>query len=182
MKHLVIVGGGTSGWFAARVFSKFWGDEYKITVIADEQLGNIGVGEATVPNIKSFFRTIGITEKELFEKCDATVKTGIRFTNWNEKRHFYHPFYSDLDSKDDFYYWKALMERKTIDSNFDRFASYIPHLADEGKIASGFEKRDEYAYHFDTLKLGKLIKEKCIAEDKTEYIDDTITGFKQSQS
>lgn len=73
-------------------------DAYRITLIACEETGVIGVGESTVPYIVDFLKKLSIEEEDILSFANGTVKLGIKFENWNTKRDFIHPFLSGLTS------------------------------------------------------------------------------------
>lgn len=93
IRRLVIVGGGTAGWMAAASFAHYFGRALAIAVVESSQIGTVGVGEATIPAIRDFYRSLGIDEFALMRATRATVKLGIQFEDWSRRGHtFLHPF------------------------------------------------------------------------------------------
>ncbi|MDP2133063.1 MAG: tryptophan 7-halogenase, partial [Sulfuritalea sp.] len=63
IKDILIVGGGTAGWVAATFLNRFLDPgRCRITLVESAAIGTIGVGEATVPPLVGFLRTMGIDE------------------------------------------------------------------------------------------------------------------------
>ena len=60
VKHLVIAGGGTAGWMAAAAAAKLLGKQVKITLVESDEIGTVGVGEATIPPIRTFHKLLGV--------------------------------------------------------------------------------------------------------------------------
>ena len=94
IRSIVIAGGGTAGWMAAAALARrFERHPIAITVVESSAIGTVGVGEATVPGIRDFFRDLGTSATEVMQATNGTVKLGIEFEDWRHGGHrFFHPF------------------------------------------------------------------------------------------
>jgi tryptophan 7-halogenase len=157
-QKIIIVGGGTAGWMTASALARFLPhDRYPITLIESEQIGTVGVGEATIPHIRQFNAMLGIDESEFICATQATYKLGISFENWGKVGDSYiHPFGSfghAIQGIEFHHYWlhlRALGRAHHLDdysmactaAKQNRFA--YPD-ADENSVLSTYA----YAFHLD---------------------------------
>ena len=65
IRRVVIAGGGTAGWLAGCALAHQFRQQLDITLVESEQIGTVGVGESTVPPIRTFHRFLQIDEQEL---------------------------------------------------------------------------------------------------------------------
>jgi tryptophan 7-halogenase len=92
--RIVVVGGGTAGWMSAAALRRqLTSEEYSVTLIESDDIGTVGVGEATLPHIKIFNDMLGLNEAQFMRETRATFKLGIQFCDWQQAGSTYiHPF------------------------------------------------------------------------------------------
>ena len=86
---IVIAGGGTAGWMAASLLARFSPAHFRIELVESETIGTVGVGEATIPQIRHFNQALGIDESDFLRETKGSFKLGIAFDGWMGEGHSY---------------------------------------------------------------------------------------------
>ncbi len=187
IETLVIVGGGTAGWMAAAAASRFLDDgRRKIVLVESEEIGTVGVGEATIPPILSFNAKLGIDEQDFVRATQATFKLGIEFVNWGGLGESYmHPFGSigrDFDGVAFHQIWGKFRERAKLGPITDFSMGCVAAAA--GKFApSSSDPRSPlsqlgYAYHFDAGLYARFLRDYAEAGGVVRH-EGKIAGAQQ---
>ena len=164
-QRIVILGGGTAGWMAACLFARAWPGA-AITLVESPDIGIVGVGEGSTPQLRHFFASLGIAEAEWMPACDATYKAGIVFAGWSDAPGFAaytHPFASDVDVHTEGAFHAAAHARRTghdVAAHPDRFFLNSRLIAEGAAPIAGeaFPFDASYGYHFDAHKVGSFLR------------------------
>lgn len=168
IKNIVIVGGGTAGWMAAAALAKLLNHpDINITLIESEAIGTVGVGEATIPHIRSFNNLLGLQEDDFVRKTNATFKLGIEFVDWDKLGKAYiHPFgpYGvPMNGLHFHQYWlrhKQLGSAVPIDDyNLQIMAARAGKFQRPENLRKSPLSTIEYAFHFDANLYAKFMRE-----------------------
>lgn len=167
LRSVIIVGGGTAGWMTAAGLSSMLAQTgLSVTLIESEQIGIVGVGEATLPHIRFFNQTIGINEAEFMAATSATFKLGIEFVNWGRQGDSYiHPFgdFGLANNGVEFHhYWRKMADHPDtgpIDAYSlpivaCRQGKFQPPSNDPRSVSSTYR----YAYQFDAIKYAPFLR------------------------
>ncbi len=166
VRQIVVVGGGTAGWMAAAAIAKVMGTKrYTVTLVESEEIGTVGVGEATIPTIHTFNAMMGIDENAFVRATHATFKLGIRFVDWSAYgSDYFHPFGAygvDMNGINFTHYWLryaknggskdfGLFNPQTLAARANRFG----RMSEINPNAPAVN----YAFHFDAGLYARFLR------------------------
>ena len=160
VRRVVIAGGGTAGWMVAAGLSKCLGRQVDIRLVESEEIGTVGVGEATIPTLHLMHEILDLDEKEFIQATQATFKLGISFENWrNVGEHYFHSF-----GKTGKGHWTAGFHHFWLEGRERGLASdygdYCLELraAMDNRFALLPDNGINYAYHFDATLYGQYLR------------------------
>ncbi|MCR9196867.1 MAG: tryptophan 7-halogenase, partial [Hyphomonas sp.] len=197
LDRIVIVGGGTAGWIAAAAMSRLLGPSVQITLIESEAIGTVGVGEATIPQIRRLNGVLGLDEDEFVRETSGTFKLGIEFNNWGHVGERYLHTFGDaginLANLHFHHYWlRARAEGSSAslwDYSLHHKAAYANQFGRLDRVGSTSMTGLSYAFHFDAGLYAKYLRKHAEAHGVTrvegKVVDVALvpeTGFIQSVS
>ena len=167
IEKIVIVGGGTAGWMAAAALSRLrQGHKLDIVVVESEQIGTVGVGEATIPPFVDFNQLLEVDEAEMMAAVQATFKLGIQFVNWGNLGDSYiHPFGNygyEIDGISFHHLWHRMQasgDKRPIQVfNLETMAAHFGKFARTQDYARDDLPPMNYAYHIDATAYARYLR------------------------
>ncbi len=188
--RVVIAGGGTAGWLSAYSLAKRLGSLLDITLVESDQIGTVGVGEATIPTMRSFHQLLEIDEREFMRATQATFKLGIAFDNWGAVGESYIHSFGVIGQST----WMAEFHQYWLEAHANGFGGSLEDYclelkaAKAGKFSVSFGQTPlNYAFHLDATAYAQFLRNKSEAlgvrrvEGKIDTaIIDPATGNIQS--
>lgn len=187
IRNIVIVGGGTAGWMSACYLNAVLAtpdpaERVEITLIESKDIAIIGVGEATLAHIKRIMLAIGIDETDFMRSCEASFKNAIKFVGFHQHDvAWWHPFtqLSHVNAGNRPYSLANLWleaRRHGFDQDYARAVAQDPHMCDRflaPKRASDrpYDGLVNYAYHIDTVQLGRYLRQIGVSRGVRHVVD-----------
>nr|WP_029249910.1 tryptophan halogenase family protein [Microbulbifer agarilyticus] len=171
VNKVVILGGGTAGWMTAALLKRALPENISITLVESDQIGTVGVGEATIPPIQQLNQVLGINEQDFLRETQGTAKLGIMFEGWRVQgegyMHAFGPVGKNFPFCDFHHYWsRARVEGDTSDY-WDYSLNYQAAIAGKfsplKRVAATNLPGVSYAYHFDAGLYAKLLRRRAEA-------------------
>jgi tryptophan halogenase len=175
IRSILIVGGGSAGWMTAAALARSLPrDRCRITLVESDEIGTVGVGEATIPPIRQFNALLGIDEDAFVRATGATFKLGIQFEHWAAVgERYFHPFGrfgADIGPLPFQSYWHALARHDPAAAG--ALSAYsLPAMA---AAAGKFCRPDpdprhtlsnvSYAFHFDAGRYARFLRARAEAD------------------
>ena len=164
---IVIAGGGTAGWVAAATLARFLGNRATITLVESEEIGTVGVGEATIPQIHNLIIGLGLDQAEFIRATNATFKLGIEFTDWLGDGHRYiHSFGYTGRGVGLIPFRQLWLQGRSLGVAGD-FGDYCFNIAAArlGRMSTSAATKTipdlAYAYHFDASLFAAMLRGYC---------------------
>ena len=176
IKKVVILGGGSAGWITALMAKKYLPKECSVTVIESEEIGILGAGEGTLVNMLNLLEDLNIPFENLIKYASATVKNGVKFTNWNGDNEYIYDNLHDPSSiemllNQDEKNLKKSIENYCYLSTFNKINSSewdlgcflnnnnkVPFV----KTKDSYSKKSLISLHFDASKFALILKEEAL--------------------
>jgi tryptophan halogenase len=188
--RVVVAGGGTAGWLTAYSLVKRLGNLLEITLVESDQIGTVGVGEATIPTMRRFHQFFGVDEREFMRATQATFKLGIVFDNWGAPGESYIHSFGDIGQSN----WMVEFHQYWLEAHANGFGGSLEDYCLELKAAKAGkfavkvgETPLAYAFHLDATAYAGFLRQKGeslgvrrIEGKISEVSVDPVTGDIQS--
>lgn len=164
IRKVVVVGGGTAGWVSAALLRRVLGEPIEIELVESEEIGIVGVGEATIPPIQHVNAVLGLDEAEFLRETKSTIKLAIRFDNWRRQGDSYYHTFGAPGRSQAFCHFHHFWTRAEQAGHHSNLWDYdLNYLCCEAGSFAKLQVPDpmwelKYAYHFDASLYGKFLR------------------------
>ncbi|NGM50975.1 tryptophan 7-halogenase [Caulobacter sp. 602-2] len=187
IKSIAVVGGGSAGWMSAAFLSAMLGPGTAITLVESDEIGTVGVGEATIPPIRQFNAMIGLDEGAFLAATQGTYKLGIEFRDWgrvgDSYMHAFGAIGQGAGTLSCHQHWLAdrgrpgapSLEALTLGAGLARAGRFSPPQKDRPRSPLS---RLAHAYHFDAGLYAAFLRSHAEARGVTR-IEGRIVEVRQ---
>jgi tryptophan 7-halogenase len=167
LKKMIILGGGSAGWMTAAALGKILNNQLcEVQLIESDDIGTIGVGEATIPQLMVYNKLIGLDENEFIRETKGSFKLGIQFTDWDKIGNSYFHAFGDLGKNMEgvqFYHYWLKMRAQGKAEDLDHY-SLSSTACNENRFMRPIDAGNSplsniaYAFHFDAGLYAKYLR------------------------
>jgi tryptophan halogenase len=148
---------------SAYSLAKRLGSLLEITLVESEQIATVGVGEATVPTMRTFHKIVEIDEREFMSSTQGSFKLAIKFDNWAKIGDQYIHSFGRIGERSwmtEFHaYWFEL-NAHGLGGNLDDYCLEWK-AAKQDKFALKAGKTElNYAYHLNATEYARYLRGK----------------------
>jgi tryptophan halogenase len=180
VKKVIIAGGGTAGWVTAAALAQQLGPLLDIMLVESDEIGAVGVGEATFPTVRAFHRLCDLDERAFMRASQASFKLGISFENWARLGDRYIHSFGVIGRAT----WMGEFHHFWLQAKSEGFGGELGDYcfeykaAEAGKFAITDKPAINYAYHFDASLYARYLRQ--VSEPKgVKRIEGKIADVEQ---
>ncbi len=158
--RVVVVGGGSAGWMAAIALAKAL-PASTVELVESEEIGIVGVGEATFPSIRAFHHILGIDEAEFLRATNGTYKLGIEFRDWRAVgEQYFHTFgdFGGLSGPRALWGQYHRVDDASLGALGEQCLPSVMARAGRFQAPDGEQPQFGYAYHFDAVLYAAFLR------------------------
>lgn len=198
LKSITILGGGTAGWLAAAMIDaarnrRNDGPDMEITLIESPRIPTVGVGEATTLSMVWTLDLLALDEKDFIQKCDVSLKAGVKFTNWDHNPDgtpswYMHPFEAPhyIHGMAPAYHYHKRAKAGVQQPPLAYSMVTLPAMLEANKAprkaeAGNLDGLAAYSYHVDAGRFAGYLQDYCTTMGVT-HISDDVVGVEQDEN
>lgn len=182
----VVAGGGSAGWMAASLLAKLLPENDSVTLIESDQIGIVGVGEATIPQIRLVNSALGIPESEFVQRVQGSYKLGIEFEGWSHENESYIHGFGKVGRPEGIIPFHPLWVRASQQGFAKPLAAYSRNESAARAQRMGRSHPGQlggempYAFHFDAALYAKLLRDYA-EQERAKRVEGKIVSVERGE-
>ena len=166
-RTIVIAGGGSAGWMTAAACAHLLPAHlYRVVLVESDAIGTVGVGEATIPQIRNFNQALGLDEDAFLRATGGTFKLGIEFVGWGAPGERYLHAFGDVGRDSALHAFHHLWLRARAGGDVRPLGDYALNdlAARAARMQRGAARTARvlpgmpYAFHFDAALYARMLR------------------------